>query len=145
MCPVGVNVGLAVPTTMGPQGSCQSPSVRPGVKGLVLASEARWAHIKDSLSLIPVGWNNLMSIQKGGCGSWRIDRRASLCPVQLLSSTAKHLGSVYVSGRGRLCWVPGYVSLFPYTIGELRLKPKGSLFLSGHQSSPQAPTKFQED
>lgn len=85
---------------MGPQGSCQSPSAWPGVKGLVLASEAGWAHIKGSRSLIPVGWNNLMRVQEGGCGWWRVGGGASLCPGQLPGSTAKYLGSAYVLGRG---------------------------------------------
>lgn len=55
MCPVGVSVGLGVPTTMGPDGSCQSPLAWTGVKGLVLAAEVGWAHIKGSWRLGPVG------------------------------------------------------------------------------------------
>lgn len=36
ICPVGVSVGVGVPTTMGPQGSCQRPLALPGVRSLGL-------------------------------------------------------------------------------------------------------------
>lgn len=52
ICPVGVSVGVGVPTTMGPQGSCQNPLALPGVRSLGLGHRSfGWAHIKGSLSL----------------------------------------------------------------------------------------------
>lgn len=52
ICFVSVSVSVGVPTTMGPQRSCQSPLALPGVRSLGLGHRSfGWAHIKGSLSL----------------------------------------------------------------------------------------------
>lgn len=46
-------------------------------------------------------------------------------------------------GVGRLCWVPGHVSLLPRAMGELHVNPRGSPLLPGHQSSLWCPKELQ--
>lgn len=62
------------------------------MRGLGLALEAKRTHIKGSLSLGPVGQNNLMKVQEGGCGWWGMGGAARMCLGQLPGSTAKHVG-----------------------------------------------------
>ena len=120
----GHESGPWCPAILGPQGSCQRPSAWPVVRGLGLALEAKRTHIKGSLSLGPVGQNNLMKVQEGGCGWWGVGGAAGMCLGQLPGSTAKHVGSANVSGRGRATL--GTWPRYPPSLasGRALLKPK---------------------
>lgn len=66
-----------------------------------------------------------------------------MCPGQLPGSTAKYLGSAYVLGRPGA--VLGAWPCFPLSLYNRRAASESRGLLSGHQSSPQVPMKFQED
>lgn len=83
------------------------------------------------------GRNNLMRVLEGSCWLMGSGKGASLFPGQLPGSTAKHVGSAHVVGRGKA--VRGAWSCFPTpcAMRELYLNTRDSPLLSGYQSSPQ--------
>lgn len=111
----GRETGPWCPAIMGPQGSCQSPSAWPGVRGLALASEAEWVHIKGRLSLGPVGQNNLMRVQGGGSVAGGGRRGYPYVPWGSSQAPLPSIWGLHACwGRERLCWIAGHASLLPW-------------------------------
>lgn len=108
----GHESGPWCPAILGPQGSCQRPSAWPVVRGLGLALKAKRTHIKGSLSLGPVGQNNLMKVQEGGCGWWGVGGAARMCLGSSQALPPSMWGLQMCQGGDGPHWAPGHAALF---------------------------------